>query len=314
MTEIVPSVQGIILKLSPNELLEWIEAFLVDRQAQNAASGTVTFYRKKLKIFLDYCQERSITEFNQLDPILIRRFLFYLKETGHNAGGSHAIYRALRAFLNWYEDEAEPDDWRNPMAKTRAPKVPIEPIEPVAIQDVMRMTRTCNTQSFHGVRDQAMLLALLDTGLRAAEFLQIDLPDLDLTRRSILVRQGKGRKPRTVFLGSRSAKVMRQYLKYRHSQSAALWISSTGERLSYDGLRAVLARRAEAAGLANAPTPHDFRRAFALSMLRSGTDIYTLSKLMGHSNILVLQRYLKQSTQDTELAHRMGSPVDHLIE
>jgi len=58
----------------------------------------------------------------------------------------------------------------------------------------------------------------------------------------------------------------------------------------------------------DAPSLHDFRRAFALSMLRSGTDIFTLAKLMVHKGISVLQRYLHQTHQDTEEAHRRASP------
>jgi integrase/recombinase XerD len=63
--------------------------------------------------------------------------------------------------------------------------------------------------------------------------------------------------------------------------------------------------------LVKEPRLHDFRRAFALSMLRNGTDVYTLAKLMGHEGITVLQRYLKQTYQDTEAAHRRASPVDN---
>jgi hypothetical protein len=67
------------------------------------------------------------------------------------------------------------------------------------------------------------------------------------------------------------------------------------ERLSYDGLLGILTRRAHEAGVEE-PALHDFRRAFALSMLRNGTDIFTLAKMMGHEGISVLQRYLKQTT------------------
>lgn len=59
-----------------------------------------------------------------------------------------------------------------------------------------------------------------------------------------------------------------------------------------------------------APTLHAFRRAFALSKLRQGVDIFTLAKLIGHEGIDVLKRYLKQTTQDTEQAHRRAGPVD----
>ena len=75
------------------------------------------------------------------------------------------------------------------------------------------------------------------------------------------------------------------------------------ERLSYDSLRGILTRRAKDAGVEE-PSLHDFRRAFALTMLRNGTDVFTLAKLMGHETIAVLQRYLKQTNQDTEAAHR----------
>ena len=81
-------------------------------------------------------------------------------------------------------------------------------------------------------------------------------------------------------------------------------------RLSYDGLREVLTRRAADAKVEE-PSLHAFRRAFALAMLRNGTDIYTLAKLMGHEGITVLQRYLKQTYQDTEAAHRRAGPVDN---
>jgi integrase/recombinase XerD len=72
----------------------------------------------------------------------------------------------------------------------------------------------------------------------------------------------------------------------------------------------VLTRRAADANVIE-PTLHDFRQAFALAMLRNGTDVYTLAKLMGHEGIAVLQRYLKQTYQDTEAAHRRASPVDN---
>jgi integrase/recombinase XerD len=71
-----------------------------------------------------------------------------------------------------------------------------------------------------------------------------------------------------------------------------------------------MTRRAESARV-EAPSLHDFRRAFALSMLRNGTDIFTLAKLMGHEGITVLQRYLKQTNQDTKEAFRRASPIDN---
>jgi site-specific recombinase XerC len=77
-------------------------------------------------------------------------------------------YRALRAFLIWYEKEAEPDNWKNPIAKVKAPKVGKEILEPISLETVSALLRTCNA-SFLGVRDKALILFLLDTGARASE-------------------------------------------------------------------------------------------------------------------------------------------------
>ena len=70
-----------------------------------------------------------------------------------------------------------------------------------------------------------------------------------------------------------------------------------------------LFERSKKAGI-DAPGIHDFRRGFALAMLRAGVDIFTLAKLMGHSSIIVLQRYLAQTDRDAKEAHRRASPID----
>jgi site-specific recombinase XerD len=85
----------------------------------------------------------------------------------------------------------------------------------------------------------------------------------------------------------------------------------TLERLTYDGLRQLLQRRSKLAGLRKEPTLHDFRRQFALSMLNNGTDIFSLQRLMGHSDISVLRRYLAQTTEDIRIGHGNGSPVEN---
>ena len=294
-------------------LLIWLEAFLIDRKARGIAEGSLRFYRQKIKLFSNYCDALAVKQIGQITPSFLRQYLLYLEETGHNPGGRHAAFRLLRAFFLWYEDEVEPQGWSNPIRKVKAPKVPIEPLEPVSFETVAQMVRTCPRGSFTGDRDIAIFLCLLDTGARANEFLSINLDDINQARGDILIRQGKGRKPRTVYIGKQSKRALRRYLASRNDRSPALWVTHSrfgSDRLSYDGLREVLSRRAKEAHVEE-PSPHDFRRAFALSMLRNGIDIFTLAKLMGHEGISVLQRYLKQTNLDTEEAHRRAGPVDN---
>lgn len=292
-------------------LLSWIEAFLIDRKAQNLTPGSVVFYQQKLKIFSDYCEAQALTQIDQITPAFIREFLIVLEERGYTPGGIHCVYRSLKAFLRWYEDEAEPDDWKNPIRKIKQPRVPEEPLEPVELNTVERMIDKCDRRTFTGIRDYALLLFLLDTGTRAKECLAVNVEDVDLITGDILIKQGKGRKPRSVFIQKKARRALRSYLKERSERQPALWITIEGDRLQYGGLRSILERRAAAAGVP-VPTAHDFRRAFAINMLRNGVDLITLARLMGHTTTNVLWRYLKQVKGDLSEAHRKGSPVDHM--
>ena len=156
---------------------------------------------------------------------------------------------------------------------------------------------------------------LIETGLRATELIKLNIEDISFENSSILVKMGKGRKPRTVFLGQKTRKVLRAYIKARNSVQElqgqpALWVTKQGDRMEYWCLNEILKRRARSANIEK-PELHGFRRAFALNFLRNGGDIYTLQKLMGHSDLQVMRRYLAQTTEDLQAAHNKFSPVDN---
>jgi integrase/recombinase XerC len=289
-------------------LLTWIEAFLVDRKAQGLSEGTLYFYQKKLKLFIEYCEAMLLTQITEISPSFLREYMLYLEDTGHNEGGRHACYRALKTFLYWWEDEVELDGWSNPIRKVKPPKIPVAPIEPVPLDDIKAMVGTCD-KSFTGLRDKAILLALLDTGARAQEFLGVQLGDINQVSGEIIIQHAKGGKYRVVFLGKGARKAMRAYIRRRSDQCEALWVSQAGEPLTYWGLREIIRRRSQYAKIVT-PSLHSFRRAFAINMLRAGVDVFSLQKLMGHADLQVLRRYLAQTTEDIARAHRIGSPVD----
>ncbi|MEW6285430.1 MAG: tyrosine-type recombinase/integrase [Chloroflexota bacterium] len=285
------------------------ETFLTARRAEGRTKGTLAYYHEKLVLFLAWCEAQAVTQVQDVTPDLLRRFLLAMAER-HNAGGVHGIYRAVRAFLRFVEAEEVIPGWTSPTRKVKAPKVTLEPIEGVSLDDVTALLDTCD-KSLTGVRDRALLLGLLDTGARASEFLALDLADVDALG-VVTLKHTKGRRPRMVYLSQKTRRAMRAYLRTRRDTSPALWTTKHGDRLTYDGLREILKRRAKQAGLKETPSPHDFRRAFALNYLRNGGDIFTLARLLGHQGIDVLKRYLAQTDQDAQQAHARFSPVDHL--
>jgi integrase/recombinase XerD len=292
-----------------DDLRKWIGIYLHACRSRNLSGATIEFYDKKLKVFIQFCLELGLTNISQLGAEHIRQFLIVLGEGGHKPAGVHCFYRSIKSFLKWYERETEPPDWRNPINKVKAPIVPLEPLDPVRIETIKALMATCKRGKLTDARDKASLLVLLDTGMRLAEFLALNMEDVDPITGMILIRSGKGRKPRNVYLGDKARHMLRKYVKERRDYNPALWLGKFGERLTETGLRMMLRRRSAEAGVP-APSPHDFRRAFAIERWRAGVDILTLSKLMGHTSLQVLNRYIKQIGEDLEQAAKRSSPVD----
>ena len=84
-----------------------------------------------------------------------------------------------------------------------------------------------------------------------------------------------------------------------------------GERITYWGVKDIMRRRANQAEV-KTPELHAFRRWFALACLRAGMDVYSLQELMGHADLQVLRRYLKQTNQDIRESHHRANPVDNM--
>ncbi|GAB4438635.1 MAG: site-specific tyrosine recombinase XerD [Anaerolineae bacterium] len=308
---------------------EIISAFLRDRQAQGLSPGTLHSYREKLGKLTAFCELQGIADIFALSAHDIREYLLWLEEIGHNEGGRHACYRAAKTLLRWCWEEWELET-PNPISKVRAPKLTVAPIEGISFDDVKALLATCATKGFHDCRDKAIILSLLDTGCRANELLDINLDDLDEIAGVIVIRRGKGGKTRTVFIGAQARRAVRRYLRTfppeevapvpgapdrageAHRDGRPLWRTPEGTRLTYYGLREIMRRRAARAGVP-CPGLHDFRRTFALTCLRNGVDTISLQRLLGHSSLAVLERYLAQTTDDLRNAHARAGVVDGLF-
>lgn len=282
----------------------WLEAFLRAKKSERRSPKTIEWYAGNLGKFLLYANAQLLT-LGELTPSNLRDYLLWLEQEGHNSGGIHGHYRALRSFLRWIAFENDLD--KSPIDKVKGPRVSQAPLEPIPVADVQAMMDVCKRSSFLGCRDAALLLFLLDTGLRANELLSLRREDLDPLTGAVAVKRGKGGKPRTTYIGRITRRHMRKYLKL--SRGVNLWTTRSGEGLTYSGLVMMLRRRANDAGI-QVWLPHSFRRAFALNYLRNGGDIMTLRELLGHRDLQVLERYVKLVGTDLQAGHAASSPVD----
>lgn len=300
--------QQIIKKFS--SLSELITAFVLERKSRGLQKRSIDFYRAHLKHFLAWAGPQ-ITQLEQLTPALIRGYLLHLEESGHKPSYAHGFYRTIRAFFKWLEFEDLITAQNNPMRKVKAPKVPTEPLDPISLDDIRAMIITCKGGGFTAERDKSIILTMIDTGARASEILSINLDDCNLITGDVLIRKGKGGKPRTVFIGKVTRRALRAYVKLRRDDCAALFVTDDGGRLTYNGLRAIMTRRAELAEIAP-PALHGFRRTFTINMLRMKVDPISISRLLGHNDLQMILKYAKQNADDLRDIHNKNSPGDGL--
>jgi len=288
-----------------------IDEFLVDREARNLTPKTIAWYEAGATALHRYMAGEGVTETAQITPALLRRFILHLREH-HNPGGVFGIFGAVKVFLRWYASEYGAPGWENPLDRVESPKRETPPQRSLPTADFDALVKACGRgATMMEARDRAVLLTLLDTGLRHAEFTDLRLEDLDIGTGAIVVRVGKGRKTRVTFVGKKTLKAILAYLRHRGKEPGPLWIGQQGEPLTRAGVRQLIRRRAARAGVQE-PGMHEFRRAFALNYLRNGGDAETLRRLLGHSDYKVLARYLSLEDEDLRRAHGKHGPVDNM--
>ncbi len=161
-------------------------------------------------------------------------------------------------------------------------------------------------------RNRAIILLLLDTGLRASELVNLLGRDVDMRNRRIHVVNGKGDKDRLIPFSANTAQALQRYLLTRtdDSQSEPLFVTQDGFALDRIMLRRTLHRLGQRAGVADVH-PHRFRHTFAIQFLRNGGNMYVLQMLLGHSTLEMCKKYLLLAQTDADETHKRASPVSN---
>lgn len=285
------------------------EMFILDGQSRRFTAHTIRFYRGRLGLWLRWCDGQGITDLERLTHHDIRRYLVGLDQSGVSSAYHHSHARAIRAFCNYcVRDELLES---SPFARVKMPQLEKKVLPAIPAADVARILRACSNE-----RDRAIVLLALDSGIRASELCALAVGDVRLDNGAVTVRQGKGQKERITYIGARVRKqLLRYFARERDGQPAAtepLFTRRDGgcEPLVYNGLKQLVFRLRTASGVRF--SMHAFRRTFAINSLRNGMDIYTLARLMGHSDISVLRVYLDLLETDVEAAHQKYGVVDRL--
>jgi len=220
-------------------------------------------------------------------------------------------YRRLQQFWRWCVDEDEIPD--SPMRRVPPPKIPDRPVPVIKLETVRALLADCEGKRFEDRRDTAILRVLLDTGLRAAELVGLQLGDVDFDYGTVTV-VGKGRKLRSAPFGPRTSQALDRYLRsrrhHRWAELDALWLGAKGV-LTASGVQQMLDRRSRSAGVEHINL-HRWRHQFAHVWLAEGGQEGDLERLMGWSKGSGMVRRYGASAADQRArdAHRRLGPAD----
>ena len=269
------------------------------------------------------------TEVRHITAREIRAFILYLRQKPCFAGhpttpaqarglSGHTIntyLRSIRAFFSWLVAEGFLE--ASPFDRVKVPRAPKKVIPTFSEEQIQQLLAVIDTGSPQGYRDYAIILTLLDTGLRVSELIGLQLPHVSLAETQFKV-WGKGNKERVVPVGSRVCQHLVRYISRYRPQPASLkmdrlFLSWDGYPLTKDRIERILRDYGNKADIQGVRcSPHTLRHTAAVIYLRQGGDPFTLQKLLGHSTLDMTRRYCELADLDLKRVHQMASPVDNI--
>ena len=262
------------------------------------------WYRQKLYRFVEWASQQKIHDTEQLDWSLLSRYLDHVRNTPSEQYkrpvSTHTVHghmRVIRAYLHWSVGEETVD--ARIFNKFRMPKTEEKVVKPFSLEQVERLIEVCKLGESERIceRDGAVVKLLLDTGIRAEELCGLTVTNVRFSEdESYITVMGKGRKERTISMGKSSRKALFRWVhRFRPDTSQPyVFLSKQGGKLTVQGLDKILYRlrdRGEIEGVRC--SAHNFRHTFAYNYVKAGGDVLRLSRILGHTNIVVTQEYIK---------------------
>ena len=281
-----------------------LDAFLLSKQAARCSAKTLVHYRYTVGNFVAFPRRQHVTIPEQITPNHIRRSLVDLQGRGLKDSTQHAHARGIKTWLRRLAREGELGERR--VKRVDTPKLEQRIPAPFSLQDISKLLDACDRKPDLGPRNYAIILCLLDSGLRLAEFASLRQMEVNLRSGIVTVRRRKRRKHRQTRFGTKHRGALARFLVAHHRKpSQPLWGLTAG------GMQIMLYRLGK--GIDVLPCGPHRLRTFALWCLREGMDLHGLRMLMGHSDLSILQRYLALTGEDIERAHMAHSPGDRLL-
>ncbi len=273
---------------------EYLENFIqMLRSEKYYSPHTCKNYQRDLNKFSEFLLTRDIEQWAQVNYGEVSAYAAHRFRNGLKSRSIQRELSSIRGLFQYLIREGVMKN--NPAKQVSAPR------------GEQRLPKTCDAEQIgrlldHNssddellVRDLAMFELMYSSGLRLAELVSINLTDLDIGQRQLIVT-GKGNKTRYLPIGSRAVEAIRRWLRirlnfFRVEDHEALFISRLGNRISARNVQCRLNALVKRRALDQPLSPHALRHSFATHLLESSGDLRAVQELLGHANINTTQIY-----------------------
>lgn len=277
--------------------------FILSRQAMLCGERTIAWYSFTLGKVLQWLIENEVSEPQKISARHIRAYLSELSGRGLKDSTINNHARAIRTMLRFFHTEnyiPEPVTFKMPTIAEKR-------LLFLSADDVQKLLKACQSS-----RDKALVLLMVDTGLRRAEVCALNWGNVDIQSGLVQVVRGKGGKARSVVVGAATRRALLAYRReLEPDPDKPVFQTQSGGRLAHNGLRSILLRVGERAGVK--VNPHSLRRTFATMSLKAGMNPLHLQGLLGHASMEMTKRYVQMVDDDLVEAHKAHGPIDNIL-
>ena len=283
-----------------NDTIEKIDMFLKDKLREGYSQSTIDSYFYILHQFTHHVQKHV----SQITSYDIKEYLSSRSESIQSATLNTVLY-TIKSFFNWLVEEEMLI--KNPSTKIKPVKIPFKMGTVLSSHELELIKRSCDN-----IRVEALFLVLHSTGCRISEVLNAKIEDVNFDKRQLVVT-GKGSKQRITFLNESSVFALNKYLDSRKDDCDYLFATSKRpfKKLETSSAREMFDKVLDKCNFEKNVTFHTIRRSTATELHSRGMEIFTVSKILGHSpnNIKSIQHYveIKTNTLQSEYNKYFGN-------
>lgn len=297
----------------------YLAAYLEDRTINNYAAESNRRHDSNLRKFIVWCDERGLNDPRAITRPILERYkkhLYYARKANGEPlsfNGQATLLSSVKTWFKWLTRENHL--LYNPASELVLPRRPKHlPRSLLSLEDIDALLTTPDITEVEGLRDRAVLEVLYSCGLRRQELATLCLQDVDLRRRTVFVREGKGGRDRLLPIGDSASAWLGKYLAdgrpmlLRDVGESRVFISDYGEPYDGSGIGRLVKRVMKRAGIEVEGSAHLFRHAMATHMLENGADIRFIQAMLGHEDLRSTQVYTRVSVEKLREIHRATHP------